>query len=167
MSACFQLLRSKLASPREHVTRWRAAIGADQRATAGLHGRGIVGKKGNHMCSERAKDASNKPVGLGQAAGDCYLIAAQGGSFSGNDQCLMRYDVADYYENANGNCQWQHNSKTVHGFEYGSDPPGTTLCWSGKGTGVNDTSNPKNKAGDASPGQGDCAHKFCLKNSAH
>ena len=96
------------------------------------------------------------------------MVAAQGGSFSGNDQCLMRYDVADYYENANGNCQWQNKSgKTVHGFKYGADPPGMTLSASGKGTGVNDTSNPNNKAGNASAGQGECMYKFCLKNSAH
>ncbi|MDR3774516.1 MAG: hypothetical protein P4L26_14275 [Terracidiphilus sp.] len=122
----------------------------------------------NHLCSEWAKDAGGKAVGLGEKAGKCYMVAAQGGSFSGNDQCLMRYDVADYYENANGNCQWKTESgKTVHGFKYGADPPGMTLCTSGKGTGVNDTSNPNNKAGNASPGQGECMYKFCLKNSAH
>ena len=42
-----------------------------------------------------------------------------------------------------------------------------SMCWSGKGTGVNDTSNPNNQAGDATTGRGDCAHSFCLKNSAH
>lgn len=121
----------------------------------------------NLLCSEWAKSGSGKSVAVGEVASNCYLVAAQGGSFSGNDQCLMRYDMADFYENANGNCQWQHNGKTVHGYEYKADPPGMTLCSSGKGTGVNDTSNPNNKAGDASPGRGECMYKFCLKNSAH
>ena len=74
---------------------------------------------------------------------------------------------ANFYENPKGNCTWQHNGTTVHGLLYGQDPPGTTMCWSGKGTGVNDPCNPNNKAGNASPGRGDCIHKFCMKNSAH
>ena len=102
-----------------------------------------------------------------KSAGDGMLVAAKGGSWSGNDECIMRYDSANFYENSSGNCQWQHGGKTVHGYLYGQDPPGTTMCWSGRGTGVNDPTNPKNKAGDASPGRGDCIHKFCMKNSAH
>lgn len=121
----------------------------------------------NHLCSAVPKGKNVKPGTLKQQAGDCFSVAGKGGSFSGNDQCVMRYDMTDLYENPNGNCQWQHNGKTVFGYKYGSDPPGTTMCSSGRGTGVNDPSNPNNKAGDASPGRGDCMHKFCLKNSAH
>ncbi len=100
---------------------------------------------------------------------DCFLVAAQGGSYSGNDKCLMRYNSADFYENSyGGNCTWVHNGEKVHGYVYETDPPGMTLCPSGAGTGVNDPSNTfANKAGNASPGRGDCIHKFCLKNSAH
>ncbi len=96
-----------------------------------------------------------------------WTVAVKGGSYSGNDQCVMRYTKASFYENPNGNCWWQYDGKTVHGYRYDADPPGMTMCWSGKGTGVNDPSNPNNKAGDASPDRGDCIHKFCLKNSAH
>jgi hypothetical protein len=62
-------------------------------------------------------------------------------------------------------CQWQHNGRIVIGSVYGKDPPGMSICESRKGTGVNDASNPNNKAGDAT--RGDCVHKFCLRNSQH
>src|ERR1017187_939429 len=97
----------------------------------------------NFLCSERAKDVYGKPVGLAEAAGNCYMVAAQGGSFSGNDQCLMRYDAADFYENASGNCQWKQGGKTVQGNQFPTEPPGMTVCWSGKGTGVNAGSQPE------------------------
>ena len=125
----------------------------------------------NYLCNIWPKDKDTKQIiGLGQKAGEdegCWGVATQGGMFSGNDQCLMRYDMTNFYENPHGNCQWQHNGKTVHGYLYGKDPPGMTLCWSGRGTGVNDPANPNNKAGNAAPGRGDCIHHFCLKNSAH
>ena len=112
----------------------------------------------NLLCSAWPKDDKNRAVGLGDVAHNCYVVAAKGGSYSGNDQCIMRYDMADFYENPNGNCQWQVGGKTVHGYVYDTDPPGTTLCWSGRGTGVNEPSDPNNKAGDASPGRGNCVH---------
>lgn len=121
----------------------------------------------NFLCNEWPRDAKKRAVGPGVLADECYVVAARGGAYSGNDQCFMRYDSANYYENPNGNCQWQNGGKTVHGYPYGEDPPGMTMCRSGKGTGVNDPSNPNNKAGDASPSRGDCIHKFCMKNSAH
>jgi hypothetical protein len=101
-----------------------------------------------------------------KSKGDGMIVAAKGGSYSGNDACIMRYESANFYENPKGNCQWQHGGATVHGFVYGQDSPGVMLCPSGKGTGVNDPDG-LNKAGDASPGRGECIHKFCLKNSAH
>ena len=97
-----------------------------------------------------------------------WTIATQGGSYSGNDQCLMRYTSASFYENANGVCWWTHDGTLRKGWGYGrGDSPGMTLCPSGVGTGVNDPSDPNNRAGNASPGRGNCIHKFCLKNSAH
>jgi hypothetical protein len=97
-----------------------------------------------------------------------WTVATQGGSYSGNDTCLMRYISASFYENANGACWWIHDGTLRKGWGYGSvDSPGTTLCPSGAGTGVNDPSDPNNRAGNASPGRGNCIHKFCLKNSAH
>ena len=106
------------------------------------------------------KDYKGPPDGRG------LTVATQGGLFSGNDTCLMRYFSATFYEKEKGNCWWQHDGKTVHGFAYGVDPPGGGLCQDDKGTGVND---PKglDKAGNASLGRGKCIAKYCLKNSAH
>jgi hypothetical protein len=115
----------------------------------------------NYLCSTKPKGA------IGKAGQDCFEVAVKGGMYSGNDNCLMRYDLTNFYENPHGNCQWQHNGKTVTGSLYGQDPPGMTMCESPKGTGVNDPSNPNNKAGDASPGRGECMFKFCLKNGKH
>ena len=100
-------------------------------------------------------------------SGECFEVAVKGGKYSGNDQCWMRYDLTQFYENTEGNCQWKHNGRTVFGSLYGQDPPGMTLCDNPRGTGVNDQSKSDNKAGDASPGRGDCKHKFCLNNKKH
>ena len=53
-----------------------------------------------------------------------------------------RGNETSFYEDKDGNCQWQHNGKTVKGSKYGTDPPGMTMCESPDGTGVND---PKEK----------------------
>jgi hypothetical protein len=98
-------------------------------------------------------------------AGDCLEVAGKGGKYSGDDQCLMRYDMARFYENDAGVCWWRHGGVTVKGSVYGKDVPGTTLCESARGTGVNDPANKDNKAGDAT--KGDCAHQLCLKNESH
>jgi len=112
----------------------------------------------NFLCSAKSKN------GVGAANTDCFQVAAKGGMFSGNDKCLMRYDMTNFFEDPNGNCQWKHNGKTVTGSLYGQDPPGMTLCDDPRGTGVNDSTNPHNKAGDASPGRGACSRKLRLKD---
>jgi hypothetical protein len=117
----------------------------------------------NLPCNKTPRDKNGKAIGPGQPASDCYEVAAKGGKYSGNDQCWMRYDMTNFYEDPAGNCQWQHNGKTVHGSKYRTDPPGMTLCESPDGTGVNDPKNPHNKAGNASPGHGDCKNQLRLK----
>jgi hypothetical protein len=74
----------------------------------------------------------------------------------------MRYDETNFYEDPAGNCEWQHNGKTVHGSVYGKDLPGMTICDNPRGTGVNDPSKQPNKAGNATVG--DCKHHLCLKH---
>jgi hypothetical protein len=96
----------------------------------------------------------------------CYEVAAKGGMYSGNDTCVMRYDMTHFFEDPSGNCQWRHGKEAVIGSKYGQDPPGMFLCRDRTGTGVNDKDNPHNKAGDASadPDRGNCTQKFRLKN---
>ncbi len=115
----------------------------------------------NLPCNEWPRDKNGNAIGTGQPAFDCYEVAAKGGKYSGNDQCWMRYDMTNFYEDPAGNCQWQHNGKTVHGRRYGTDPPGMTMCDDPKGTGVNDTKKPPNKAGDAT--LGNCKNQLRLK----
>jgi hypothetical protein len=115
----------------------------------------------NFLCSSPSAGGPRK------RAEDCYEVAAKGGMYSGNDSCVMRYDMTHFYENPNGNCEWKRGGRKVLGKLYGQDPPGMSLCESPRGTGVNDASNPDNKAGDASAGRGECKYKFCLNNKKH
>jgi hypothetical protein len=115
----------------------------------------------NLMCTERSK---NDP--LGKPGTECFEVAGKGGAYSGNDTCIMRYDLTNFYEDPKGVCTAKHNGATVTLSFFGTDPPGVgKLCTSNKGTGVNDTSKPPNKAGDAT--RGNCASQVCLKNGAH
>jgi len=114
----------------------------------------------NLMCTDRSENPLGKP------GTECFQVAGKGGAFSGNDTCIMRYDLTNFYEDPKGRCTAKHNGATVTLSFFGTDPPGVgKLCTSNKGTGVNDTSKPPNKAGDAD--LGNCASQVCLKNGAH
>jgi hypothetical protein len=115
----------------------------------------------NFPCNKMPRDKNGKAIGPGQPAFDCFEVAAKGGKYSGNDQCWMRYDMTNFYEDKDGNCQWQHNGKTVKGSKYGTDPPGMTMCESADGTGVNDPTKKPNKAGNAT--LGNCKSQLRLK----
>jgi hypothetical protein len=111
----------------------------------------------NYMCSTPSKAGK-----LGAAGKGCYEVAVKGGLYSGNDQCIMRYDMTNFFEDPNGNCQ-------AKGFAvplslYGMDPPGTQLCDSPLGTGVNapPPGNPHCKAGDAT--RGNCKEQLRVKS---
>ncbi len=101
------------------------------------------------------------------AAKDCYEAAVQHGMYSGNDQCILRYNSTNFYEDPGGNCEWKVGRKTVKGRVFGYDAPGAIYCETGKGTGVNDPSKKPNKAGDASPDRGECKYKFCVNSGKH
>jgi hypothetical protein len=116
----------------------------------------------NYPCSTTPRDKNGKAIGPGRPGSDCWEVAVQGGKYSGNDQCWMRYDQTNFYEDPAGNCQWQHNGKTIHGRLYGEDLPGMSICDSKDGTGVNDPKKKPNKAGNAT--YGDCKHRLCLKH---
>jgi hypothetical protein len=154
-------LQSTIAHELGHATNvWHHGDGPDY-SVGDVMCRRQNGTVRNYLCSAPAKG------GPRTATDNCYGVAAKGGSFSGNDTCMMRYDMTHFYENPSGNCEWKRGGKTVRGKLYGQDPPGMSICESPRGTGVNDASNPNNKAGDASSGRGECKYKFCLNNKKH
>jgi hypothetical protein len=120
------------------------------------------GKVLNYRCTKTPKDKNGKPNGPLQPADDCFEVAVKGGKYSGNDQCWMRYDQTNFYEDPAGACEWQHNGKTVYGSLYGEDPPGMSICESQEGTGVNDPNKHPNKAGNATYGK--CKQQLRLKS---
>jgi hypothetical protein len=113
----------------------------------------------------RRKDGTTKNFVC--ASKDCFQAAVQHGAFSGDDRCIMRYDSTDFYEDPGGNCEWTVGRRKVRGRRYGYDPPGTIYCETRKGSGVNDTTKPPNKAGDTSPDRGECKYKFCVNSAKH
>ena len=111
----------------------------------------------NFMCSTSAKGGKAGSAGTG-----CYEVAVKGDIYSGNDDCIMRYDMTEFFEDPNGNCQ-------AKGFAvplslYGVDPPGRQLCHSPLGTGVNapPPGNPHCKAGNAT--KGNCKEQLRVKS---
>jgi hypothetical protein len=126
----------------------------------------LTGDVTNHMCSGKqpvhGTVLNNGVPRLTGAADNCWVVAGKGGEFSGNDQCPMRYDMANYYEDPNGLCRALKGGHGVLLSDYGQDHPGMgVFCSDKKGTGVNDPANPHNKAGDATLGR--CAAQIRLK----
>jgi hypothetical protein len=154
-------LQSTIAHELGHATNvWHHGDGLDY-VVGDVRCRRPDGSVKNYLCSDPSDGGPRK------AAGGCYEVAVKGGMYSGNDTCMMRYDMTNFYENPAGNCEWKRGGKTVRGKLYGQDPPGMSMCENPRGTGVNDASNPDNKAGDASSGRGECKYKFCLNNKKH
>ena len=149
-------LQSTIAHELSHATNvWHHGEGPPDYDIGDALCRQPDGTVKNFLCSTKPKGA------IGKAGQDCFEVAAKGGKYSGNDQCWMRYDMTNFYEDPAGNCEWQHNGKTVHGSKYDTDPPGMTICETKEGTGVNDPKNPHNKAGNATVGE--CKNKLRLK----
>ncbi len=113
-----------------------------------------------------AKGAAPKgpPEPNGQASG-CFTIAAKGGAWSGDTSCIMRYNSGTFYEDPSGNCEWKRNGVLKRGSVGDHQAPGTKYCRSKTGTGINDTSNPRNMAGDATFGE--CVFDLCINSSKH
>lgn len=85
----------------------------------------------------------------------CFGVAIQHGAYSGDPSCVLRYNAADFYEDPSGNCEWTYGGKRVHGRRFGYEPPGTTYCYTEKGS---------TPAGDAMKDRGECATHLCINS---
>jgi hypothetical protein len=102
-----------------------------------------------------------------QDDGCCWKVAAPGQEESGMQECIMRYDQANFYERALGSVQWKKGNALVRGEPYGDpEAPGTEFCDDPKGTGVNAAGRPGGpKAGNASVGK--CKEQFLVNDTKH
>jgi len=98
-------------------------------------------------------------------------VSVRGGQNSGDPMCIMKYEgsdlteAADAKEEAASSFSWKKSGSirngllvcsgpTFHGEKYGAlEPPGNEFCDTPVGR-------PFPKAGDATPGKGDCQHQF-------
>jgi hypothetical protein len=99
--------------------------------------------------------------------GESKGVAAAGGTESGVEQCIMRYDMQNLYETPTGPILWQAPSggSLRRGASYlPIEPPGTIFCVQSVGTGVNAPDRPGGaKAGNASVGK--CLMQFHVNDS--
>lgn len=98
------------------------------------------------------------------------VVAGPGSAFSGDDNCIMRYNLANFYysEKAEARRMRRADGKgELTALPYGSaDLPGQQFCTSPKGTGVNAKDRPGgSKAGDAALGR--CLFQFCVNWHRH
>jgi hypothetical protein len=93
---------------------------------------------------------------------NCIMVAFDGGLYSGDDACPMRYSDTDFYYNPKGECRGWSGDALLTLSPYGEDPLALgSFCASPAGTGVNDPSRNPPKAGDATLGR--CAAQIRLK----
>ena len=89
------------------------------------------------------------------------IIAGQGGTESGVEDCIMRYDNANAYQYIDGKIYVIRKKKGYYG-----ELSGIGLCSSKKGTGVNASTHiPRPRYGDATAGN--CRHQFCINDKYH
>ena len=97
-----------------------------------------------------------------------YFVGVEGGQHSGDNDCIMRYDVAQGY--AKGNVHYMIQAPD----SFKSDTPllmfnqltGISLCGSADGTGVNASGyKPLSLFGKAT--NGNCKHQFCINDKYH
>lgn len=85
-----------------------------------------------------------------------YLGALRG-THSGDDSCVMRYDIASAYVGVATSDRYWHDG----------EPVGSKLCTSSAGTGVNSLHRaPMSRYGEAAAGRGNCLHQVCV-NERH
>jgi len=129
------------------------------------HGDNYKIKEWQSLENDRKTWSNWRPDPRGKAAD----VAAQGGEESGVEQCIMRYDAATFYENANGSFRWKRPDGTLQrGDEYGfAEASGNIFCDDKKGTGVNAPMGYRrvSKAGDAT--KGICRRQFCVNDRMH
>lgn len=95
---------------------------------------------------------------------DVWTVSAQGGQSSGAD-CIMRYELIDFFEWDAGPYRWTKPPGALQrGGRYRKPaPPGTTFCSDFRGAGVNAPGNqPAPLAGDAT--RGICQKQFCVND---
>lgn len=82
------------------------------------------------------------------------------GEGSGCDTCVMRYGMAECYPSL--------TDPKVRYVVMERNTPGSTLCTSPAGTGINATGHkPQSRYGAAAPGRGNCAGQICVNDAAH
>jgi hypothetical protein len=114
---------------------------------------------------QRKNDGNWYP--LGETGRD---VAAPHMQNSGDQNCIMRYIYAGYYEYSQGQYRW-HNPNKPNAWIYGESyppavQPGTIFCTSPEGTGENAPGHtPVPKAGDAKLGA--CARQICVNDLKH
>lgn len=82
------------------------------------------------------------------------FISFKGGQHSGEQSCLMRYNLAKYYVGTDGDRVWRHDSE---------EPPGFLLCQGKAGTGVNAPGHcPESRHGAATVGC--CKTQVCVND---
>ena len=86
-------------------------------------------------------------------------VGVEHGEHSGEEDCLMRYYFAKFYESklppATGD-------KMYYLAAPGTEPIGVQICRDGKGTGVNDAGHkPQSRYGDTAAGAGNCFEQIC------
>ncbi len=89
-----------------------------------------------------------------------WRIGGDNSTYSGVDDCIMRYDDARGY---------MHDSWAkvylLHSAVWQQELTGITICNSTKGTGENDKKHPPvSRYGDAEAGHGNCIHQFCVSD---
>ncbi|MCR8558945.1 hypothetical protein KXD93_14910 [Mucilaginibacter sp. BJC16-A38] len=93
-------------------------------------------------------------------SGNGLIIGTRHGSFSGNEDCIMRYDNAlAYCESKTSTEIFVINTSAPY-----AERTGTHLCTSGDGTGVNNEQGRPNRYGNAAEGRGNCIHQFCIND---
>ena len=86
------------------------------------------------------------------------VVGVRQGQHSGEEGCLMRYDVARFHVREDASQRFLNATPEVFGEH---------LCRSATGTGVNLSSRmPAPRYGDAAAGRGTCAEQLCV-NDAH
>jgi hypothetical protein len=86
------------------------------------------------------------------------IVGVEHGEHSGNQDCLMRYYFAKFYEAKNA------KEQTLYLVTPGTERIGMEICRSGKGTGINapkPPNLPQSRYGDTASDAGDCFEQIC------
>jgi hypothetical protein len=83
------------------------------------------------------------------------MVGKPQGAHSGDQDCLMRYYFAKFYE-ATG------RKDTLYVITPGTERIGIDICHAGTGTGINAAGyKPQSRYGNAAAGEGDCFSQIC------